>query len=83
VVPQRWRWAAVAYFYSFHLITFATITISFAPHLAAMTSFLSLEKVRPIVWARRLLQAGTPQKASQTRMTESPANPSTGSKSLS
>jgi len=52
VVPQRWRWAVVAYFYSFHLMTFATITISFAPHLIAMTSFLSLEKVRPIVWAR-------------------------------
>jgi len=52
VVSQRWRWAVVAYFYSFHLMTFATITISFAPHLIAMTSFLSLEKVRPIVWAR-------------------------------
>jgi len=53
VVPQRWRWAVVAFFYSFHLMTFATITISFAPHLIALTSFLSLEKVRPIVWARR------------------------------
>jgi hypothetical protein len=55
VVPQRWRWAVVAYFYSFHLMTFATITISFAPHLVAMTSFLALEKVRPIVWLRRRL----------------------------
>jgi hypothetical protein len=55
VVPQRWRWAVVTFFYSFHLATFATITISFAPHLAAMTSFLALEKVRPVVWARRLL----------------------------
>jgi hypothetical protein len=53
VVPQRWRWAVVTFFYSFHLMTFATITISFAPHLVALTSFLSLEKVRPIVWARR------------------------------
>jgi hypothetical protein len=42
----------VAFFYSFHAITFATITISFAPHLAALTSFLALEKVRPVVWAR-------------------------------
>jgi hypothetical protein len=33
-------------------MTFATITISFAPHLVAMTSFLSLEKVRPIVGLR-------------------------------
>ncbi|MFC7275227.1 MFS transporter permease [Paractinoplanes rhizophilus] len=54
-VPQRWRWAVVAFFYSFHLITFATITISFAPHLVAMTSFLALEKVRPVVWVRRRL----------------------------
>ncbi|GID98832.1 MFS transporter permease [Paractinoplanes durhamensis] len=55
VVPQRWRGAVVAFFYSFHVMTFATITISFAPHLVAMTSFLPLERVRPIVWTRRLL----------------------------
>jgi hypothetical protein len=54
-IPQRWRWAGVAFFYSFHVMTFATITISFAPHLVAMTSFLSLEKVRPLVWLRRRL----------------------------
>ncbi|GAA1777768.1 MFS transporter permease [Luedemannella helvata] len=51
----RWRTYFVAYFYGFHLVTFATITISFAPHLVAMTSFLPLERVRPIVWARRAL----------------------------
>jgi hypothetical protein len=56
VVPERWRWAVIAFFYAFHVMTFATITISFAPHLVAMTSFLSLEKVRPIVWSRRLLR---------------------------
>ncbi|GIE93563.1 MFS transporter permease [Paractinoplanes rishiriensis] len=61
VVPERWRWAVVAFFYSFHAMTFAMITISFAPHLVAMTSFLHLEKVRPIVWTRRLLgRAPTP-----------------------
>jgi hypothetical protein len=43
----------VAFFYSFHAVTFAAITISFAPHLAAMSSFLPLEKVRPVVWVRR------------------------------
>ena len=53
VVPRRWRGAVVAYFYSFHLATFATITISFAPHLVAMTSFLPLEKVRPVDWLKR------------------------------
>jgi hypothetical protein len=53
VVPRRWRSAVVAFFYSFHLATFATITISFAPHLAALASFLPLEKCRPIEWVRR------------------------------
>ena len=52
-VPQRFRWMGVAFFYSFHVMTFAMITISFAPHLVAMASFLPLEKVRPIEWARR------------------------------
>ncbi|MEO3742630.1 MFS transporter permease [Plantactinospora sp. B5E13] len=48
VVSARWRRAVVAFFYSFHLVTFATITISFAPHLVAMTSFLELERLRPV-----------------------------------
>lgn len=52
VLPERWRYRAVAGFYGFHLVTFSTITISFAPHLAAMTSFLPLERVRPIEWLR-------------------------------
>jgi hypothetical protein len=51
-LKPRWRTWAVAFFYSFHAATFATITISFAPHLAALTSFLPLEKIRPVVWAR-------------------------------
>ncbi|WP_431728676.1 MFS transporter permease [Verrucosispora sp. TAA-831] len=59
VLPARWRHATVAFFYSFHLVTIATITISFAPHLVAMTSFLPLEKVRPILLARRLLNRRT------------------------
>jgi hypothetical protein len=50
VLSPRWQRYAVAFFYSFHAVTFATITISFAPHLAALTSFLELEKVRPIGW---------------------------------
>jgi hypothetical protein len=51
----RVRYWIIAYFYLFHAMVMATITISFAPHQAAMTSFLPLEKVRPIVWAKRLL----------------------------
>ena len=52
VVRPRWRAWVVAYFYSFHVFTFAAITISFAPHLIALTSFLPLEKVRPVARLR-------------------------------
>lgn len=55
VLRERWRYAAVGFLYSFHLISFATITISFMPHLAAMTSFLPLERLRPLSWAQRAL----------------------------
>jgi hypothetical protein len=69
VLRDRWRLAAVGYFYSFHLVSFATITISFLPHLVAMASFLPLERVRPLqragslvgsapmVWARSRVPA--------------------------
>jgi hypothetical protein len=52
MLTERWRHRLVAFFYSFHLATFSTITISFAPHLIALTSFLPLERVRPVEWAR-------------------------------
>ncbi|MGW3895965.1 MFS transporter permease [Micromonospora profundi] len=55
LLRERWRLAMVGFFYSFHAVTIATITISFAPHLAAMASFLPLERIRPLVWARRLV----------------------------
>jgi hypothetical protein len=55
VLRERWRHAAVGFFYSFHVVSFATITISFMPHLAAMACFLPLERLRPVVWARRAL----------------------------
>jgi hypothetical protein len=44
VTRGRWRYATVAFFYAFHVVTILTITISFAPHLVALTSFLPLEK---------------------------------------
>ncbi len=53
-VKPKVRYAMVAAFYAFHLMTFATITISFVPHQVAMASFLPLEKVRPVVWVRQL-----------------------------
>ncbi|MCO8270999.1 MFS transporter permease [Actinoplanes sp. TRM 88003] len=52
LIPQRFRWLGVAFFYSFHVMTFSMITISFAPHLVALASFLALERVRPIEWVR-------------------------------
>jgi hypothetical protein len=55
-VRSRMRYWIVAYFYLFHLMVMLTITISFAPHQVAMTSFLPLERVRPIVWVRQLLR---------------------------
>jgi hypothetical protein len=51
-VNDRIRPYIVAYFYVFHLVTWLAITISFAPHLIAMTSFLALERVRPLRWIR-------------------------------
>ncbi|WP_428967026.1 MFS transporter permease [Micromonospora fluostatini] len=60
VLRERWRLAMVGFFYSFHLVTMATITISFAPHLVAMAGFLPLERVRPVVWARRLVTRPRP-----------------------
>jgi len=52
-LKNRARYAFVALFYLFHLMVFATITISFVPHQVAMTSFLPLEKVRPVEFIRR------------------------------
>jgi hypothetical protein len=60
VVRGRLRYAGIAFSYSFHLFTFAAITISFAPHLIATTSFLPLEKVRPLAWLRGRRRAPEP-----------------------
>jgi hypothetical protein len=53
-VKPRMRYLIVAGFYVFHLVTFCLITISFVPHQIAMASFLPLEKVTPVRWARGL-----------------------------
>jgi hypothetical protein len=63
VVKPKVRAAMVAGFYAFHLVTFCLITISFIPHQVAMACFLPLEKVTPVVWARRLL--GQPDSAAE------------------
>jgi hypothetical protein len=67
ILRSRLRYAAVGFFYSFHLVTFAMITISFAPHLAATASFLPLEKVRPVRWVQGLATcARSPRAATAT-----------------
>jgi len=52
VLPRKWQLRAIAACYGFHVMVMATITISFLPHQVAMTSFLPLEKVRPVEWVR-------------------------------
>ncbi|GAA1805332.1 MFS transporter permease [Planosporangium flavigriseum] len=45
VVPRRWRYLPVGFFYAFHLSVFATVTISFIPQQIALASFLPLERL--------------------------------------
>ncbi|WP_250001676.1 MFS transporter permease [Actinoplanes sp. M2I2] len=61
VVPQRFRWLGVVFFYSFHLMTFSMITISFAPHLIALASFLSIERLRPLARLRDRFRRPSPE----------------------
>jgi hypothetical protein len=77
VLRGRWRYAAVGYLYLFHLLTFLTITISFAPHLIAITSFLPLERTRPVKWLRRALarSGGGPDSGESTAPPISPSPP--------
>lgn len=48
VVRERTRWILVGGLYAFHVVTVLALGIGFWPHQAAMTSFLPLERVRPI-----------------------------------
>lgn len=59
VLRGRARYLQVALFYAFHLMVWVGVTISFIPHLIAMTCFLPLERVRPVVWLRRALSRRT------------------------
>ncbi|GAA5185721.1 HTTM domain-containing protein [Rugosimonospora acidiphila] len=75
LLPRRWRYAAVGFFYSFHAMSFWLISISFAPHLVALGAFLPLENTRQL--ARRLRRRrGTetsPEPAGQVAATTSAA----------
>jgi hypothetical protein len=50
VLRGRARYLVVGFFYLFHAMTIATITISFLPHQVAMAGFLPIERIRPLVW---------------------------------
>ncbi|SCE83816.1 Vitamin K-dependent gamma-carboxylase [Micromonospora echinospora] len=78
LVPDRWRTTVVGFFYSFHAVTMATITISFAPHLVAMASFLALERIRPLVLLRRLARRGGRTEAAPARTTATGPDPVVG-----
>lgn len=53
MVNERLRLWVVAFFYSFHVVVFLSVTIAFVPHLIALASFLPLEKpVQAIMRAR-------------------------------
>ncbi|HLL09099.1 MAG TPA: hypothetical protein VK393_10640 [Nocardioidaceae bacterium] len=64
---RHWRYAAVGFFFAFHVVTFACIGISFAPHLVALTAFLPLERLRPI---RRFQQRRTVMRSSSRARAE-------------
>ena len=53
VVAEKTRRRMIVGFYVFHLVTAMALTITFAPHLVAMTSFFALEKLEPVRTVRR------------------------------
>lgn len=52
VLRERARWIVIGGLYAFHAVTMLSLGIGFWPHQVTMTSFLPLERVRPIVWVR-------------------------------
>jgi len=48
LVPGRWGRRMLALAVAFHLVTFASITIIFLPHVMCLLAFLPLEKIRAV-----------------------------------
>ncbi len=44
-VSERWRRRAVGFFFGFHAVTYAMITIIFLPHVLCLLAFLPLERL--------------------------------------
>lgn len=53
LTAKRLRYGIVAFFYSFHLVVYLSVGISFLPHMVAMACFLPLERIDPPALARR------------------------------
>jgi len=48
LVARRWPlWAGLAFFATFHLMTYLTIRIHFLPLVVCLTAFLPLERLVP------------------------------------
>jgi hypothetical protein len=74
LLPPKWRVRVVLGLYGFHAMVFATITISFLPHQAAMASFLPLEKVRPVRAVRAAAARAGWRASRRTRTEPAPAD---------
>jgi hypothetical protein len=68
LLPRRWRYAAVGFFYSFHAMSFVLISISFAPHLVALASFLPLENAGALLRRLRRRPVGNDPEVSAVRV---------------
>ncbi|WP_100444947.1 MFS transporter permease [Glycomyces xiaoerkulensis] len=53
VAWKRLRYGIVAFFYSFHVVVYLAVKISFLPHVVAMACFYPLEKIDPPALARK------------------------------
>ena len=53
---KRLRYAIVAFFYSFHVVVFLSVGISFLPHMVAMACFLPLERIEPKTLLRKTVR---------------------------
>ncbi|THV38537.1 HTTM domain-containing protein [Glycomyces buryatensis] len=50
---KKIQYAIVAFFFCFHITVFAAVTISFLPHVFALSCFLPLERINPRDLARK------------------------------
>jgi hypothetical protein len=46
--------------FSFHLVTYASITIIFLPHVMCLLAFLPLERLDPAAWLSSRREASAP-----------------------